>query len=79
MTFILAFNLQDDVGPSISFQKWILEVRIILKSGISFYAYQFKGYIVSASDMLISYYGNKNGSLMLPSWEPSLNVSSINL
>ena len=35
MTFIITFDLEDDLGSSISFQKRILEVEIIWKSGIT--------------------------------------------
>ena len=35
MTLIITFDFEDDLGSSILFQKWILEVRIISwKSGI---------------------------------------------
>ena len=39
MTLIMTFDIEDDIGSSILFQKWILEARLIWKSGITFYAY----------------------------------------
>ena len=35
MTLIMTFDFDDDLGSSILFQKWILEVRIRYKSGIT--------------------------------------------
>ena len=35
MTLIITFDLEGDLGSSILFQKWILEVRIIWKGGIT--------------------------------------------
>ena len=32
---VISFDLDDDLGSSILFQKWIVEVRILWKSGIT--------------------------------------------
>ena len=60
MTLIMTFDIEDDLGPSLLFQKYILEVRIICKDSIIL----FLGILVEksyfpVSDMLISYYANK--------------------
>ena len=35
MTLIITFDLEDDPGSSVLFQKWIVGVKIIWKSGIT--------------------------------------------
>ena len=55
MTLIMTFDIEDDLGSSILFQKWILEVRIIWKSGITLLSrhISLKVAFSSVSDMLI--------------------------
>ena len=55
MTFIMTFDLEDDLGSSILFQKQILEVGIIWKSGITLLSRHISSKVIfsSLSDMLI--------------------------
>ena len=70
------FDFEDDPGSSILFQKWILYVRIIWKSGITLFSRHISSKVFLcfryANYMLISYYANKKSSPRLPSWQPSL-------
>ena len=56
MTLIVTFDIEDDLGSSILFQKWILEVRIIWKSDITLLSRHISSDVIfsSVSDMLIS-------------------------
>ena len=74
MTLIITFDLEHDLGSSILFQKWILDVRIIWKSGITLLSWHISSKVAffSVFDMLISYYAHKKSSPRLPSWQPSL-------
>ena len=58
MTLIITFDTEDDLGSSLLFQKWILEVRIIRKSGITLLSKHISSKIAfsSVSDMLIICY-----------------------
>ena len=55
MTLIMTFDIEDDLGSSILFQKWILEVKIIWKSGITLLSMHINSKVAfsSVSDMLI--------------------------
>ena len=55
MTLIMTFDLEDALGSSILFQKWILEVRILWKSGITLLSRHISSKVIlsSLSDMLI--------------------------
>ena len=61
MTLIMTFDIGDDLGSSISFQKWILGVRIIWKNGNTLLSRHISSKIIfsSVSRMLISHYANK--------------------
>ena len=74
MTLIITFDLENDLGSSILFQKWILDARIIWKSGITLLSRHISSKVAFCSvfDMLISYYAHKKSSPRLPSWQPSL-------
>ena len=74
MTLIITFDLEHDLESSILFQKWILGVRIIWKSGITLLSRHISSKVAffSVFDMLISYYAHKKSSPRLPSWQPSL-------
>ena len=78
MTLIITFDLENDLGSTILFQKWILEVWIIWKSGITLLSRHISSKIAFSSVfdfayyMLISYYANNKSSPRLPSWQPSL-------
>ena len=64
MTLIMTFDIEDDLGSSILFQKWILEIQIIWKGGITLLSMHIcSSYFLClrfANYMLISYYANKN-------------------
>ena len=73
----MTFDIEDDLGSSFLFQKWILRVRIIWKSGITLLSRHIISKVIFsrfryANFMLISYYANKKSSPRLPSWQPSL-------
>ena len=55
MTLSMTFDIEDDLGSSILFQKWILEVRIIWKGGITLLSRHIGSKVIfsSVSDMLI--------------------------
>ena len=55
MTLIMTFDIEGDLGSSILFQKWILEVRVIWKSGITLLSRHISSKVIfpSFSDMLI--------------------------
>ena len=55
MTLIMTFDIEGDLGSSILFQKWILEVKIIWKSGITLLSRHISSKVAfsSVSDMLI--------------------------
>ena len=57
MTLIMTFDLQDDLGSSILFQKQILVVKIVWKSGITSLSGHISSKVIfsSISDMLIIY------------------------
>ena len=61
MTLIMIFDIEDDLGSSLLFQKWILEDRIIWKCGITLFSRHISSKVAFSpvSDMLISYYANK--------------------
>ena len=58
MTLVITFDLEGDLGSSILFHKWILEVRIIWKSGITLFSMHISSKVIfsSVSDMLILCY-----------------------
>ena len=55
MTLIMTFDIECDLGSSILFQKWILEVRIIWKNGITLLSRHISSKVAFSSvfDMLI--------------------------
>ena len=55
MTLTMTFDLKDDLESSILFQKWILEVKIIWKSGNTLFSRHISSKVIfsSLSDMLI--------------------------
>ena len=55
MTLIMTFDIEGDLGSSILFQKWILDVKIIWKSGITLLSRHISSKVAfsSVSDMLI--------------------------
>ena len=57
MTLIMTYDLEDDLGSSILFQKQILEVRILWKSGITLLSRHISSKVIfsSLSDMPIIY------------------------
>ena len=55
MTLIMIFVIEDELGSSLLFQKWILEARIIWKSGITLLPRHISSKVIFSSvlDMLI--------------------------
>ena len=50
MTLIVTFDIEDDLGSSLSFKKWILEDKLIWKSGVTLLSRHISS---SVSNMLI--------------------------
>ena len=55
MTLIITFDFEDDLGSLILFQKWILKVIIIWKSGITLLSRHISSKVAFSSliDMLL--------------------------